>query len=446
MTVGNKVKSAWRKTRLILGVCGFGIVVLVAGVMFAYQFVGPPPPDRIVLATGTDGGAYRSYGARIAAYLAEQGIDVEVRETAGALENLALLGSDSGVDIGFVQGGLVGAADTDGVTALGSLYLEPVWFFARTDSMIAEVPDLVGKRISIGAQGSGTRVVVTRMLAAIGISAANATLVDVSGDELEVAFVAGEIDAAFLIGGVESSQIASLVRLNDVSLISLRRADAYARNSPYLSKIVLPEGVLNLEQNKPETNVDTVAVTAILAAREDLHPALNDLLMIATAQIFGEHTILSDAGSFPTAQYTDLPLSKEARRYFERGPPFLMRYLPFWAATLVDRLWVMLLPLIGLSIPLFKLMPPLYNWRIRRRLLNQYKVLHQIDPQYIPVTSEEDRDERMRRIENLDLDTVGVVVPQSYSDDVYKLRRDIDLVRRKLATAATAEGARSTPD
>ena len=159
----------------MLGVWGFGIIVLVAGIIFAYQFVGPPPPGRIVLATGADGGAYQLYGARIAAYVAEQGVEVELRETAGAVENLALLGSDSGVDIGFVQGGLVGAADTSGVTALGSLYLEPVWLFAQSDSAIAEVADLAGQRISIGAEGSGTRVLITQFLVAVGITAEIAT-------------------------------------------------------------------------------------------------------------------------------------------------------------------------------------------------------------------------------------------------------------------------------
>ena len=441
-----QIKSAWRQTRLMLGVWGFGIVVLGAGILVTYQFVGPPPPGQIVLATGPDGGAYQLYGARIAAYLAQQGIDVELRETAGAVENLALLGSDSGVDIGFVQSGLVGVTETAGVTALGSLYLEPIWFFAKSDSTIADFADLTGKRVSIGAEGSGTRVVIMRLLAAIGITTESATFVELSNDELEDAFAAGEVDAAFLIGGAESSQIASLVDLDDIVLLSPRRADAFSRQLSYLSKVVLPEGVLNLVANKPDTEIETVAVAAMLAAREDLHPALNDLLMIAAAEIFGEHTILADAGQFPTAKYTDLPLSKETQRYFERGAPFLMRYLPFWAATLVDRLWVLLFPLIGLSIPLVKLMPPMYHWRIRRRLLKRYTELRGIDPQRKPVTSEADREARLQLIENLDINSVGIVVPVSYSDDIYKLRRDIDLVRRKIAAAIIPASVDSISD
>jgi TRAP transporter TAXI family solute receptor len=434
--MSKSVKGAWRQARLAVGIWGFGILVLAAGIVFAYQFVGPPPPREIVIATGADDGAYQLYGERLAAYLATQGIDVELRETAGAVENLALLGSDAGVDIGFVQGGLSGSDAGNGVIALGSLYLEPIWLFARSDSTIDGLADLTGRRVSIGTAGSGTRTVVRRLLAAAAITEQSTTFVEIASDELAAAFAAGEIDAAFLIGGVDSGQVAALVEQDDVVLLNLRRSDAYVRQSSYLSKVVLPEGVLDLAKNKPSMEVSTVAVTAMLAAREDLHPALNDLLLIASAEIFGGHSILSDAGQFPTSRYTDLPLGKEAQRYFERGAPFLMRYLPFWAATLVDRLWVMLLPLIGLSIPLAKIMPPLYTWRIRRRMLKQYADLHELDPQYSAVKSAEDRNSRLRQLEQLDAASVDDIVPKSYNDDVYRLRRDIELVRRKLLEAS----------
>jgi TRAP transporter TAXI family solute receptor len=433
--MSSPVKGAWRRARLAVGIWGVGVLVLGAGIVFAYQFVGPPPPGAIVLATGADDGAYQLYGERLAAYLATQGIDVELRETAGAVENLALLGSDSGVDVGFVQGGLSAGTDINGVMALGSLYLEPIWLFARSDSTIDELANLRDKRISIGTAGSGTRVVVKRLLAAAGITEESASFIEIPSGELEAAFAAGKLDAAFLIGGVESGQVAALVELDEVTLLNLRRVDAYVRQSSYLSKVVLPEGVLDLAKNKPSTEISTVAVTAMLAAREDLHPALNDLLLIASAEIFGGHSILSDAGQFPTSRFTDLPLGKEAQRYFKRGAPFLMRYLPFWAATLVDRLWVMLFPLIGLSIPLIKLMPPLYTWRIRRRMLKQYADLHAIDPQYSPLTSAEDRNSRLRQLDELDAESVDDIVPKSYNDDVYRLRRDIELVRSKLAGA-----------
>ena len=438
--MASKGKGGWRVNRVALGVWVFGAVVLVVGLILAYQFVGPPPPRHIVLATGADGGAYQSYGEQLAAYLDKEGVTVELRTTAGAVENLQLLQSDSGVDVAFVQGGLSEQYDATGVFALGSLYLEPIWVFVRHDVDLRSVADLQGRKLAVGAEGSGTRVVVKRLLAANGIDEQNATLLDIAADELGTALSTGSIDGAFLIGGANSDLIADLAALENVGLLGLRRADAYARRASYLSKVVLPEGVLNLKANEPATDTATVAVTAMLTVREDLHPAISDLVMMASESIFSGHTILADAGEFPTSANTDIPLSDEAQRFHERGAPFLMRYLPFWAATLVDRLWVLLFPIIGLLIPLFKLLPPLYHWRIRRRLLQRYAELRAIDPQYSPVESAEDHRARVQRIYELDNETVDVVVPKDYSDDVYKLRRDIDLVRRKLDETVIEQG------
>lgn len=429
-------RGGWRVNRLAIGVWVFGAAVLVLGLILAFQFIGPAPPRQIVLAAGVDGGAYQAYGEQLKSYLEARGVKVEIRKTAGAVENIGLLQAKSGVDVAFVQGGLVEEKTPQGIVALGSLYLEPVWVFVRSDIEIESVADLLGKRLSVGAEGSGTRVVIKRFLAANDIDAENAELLDVAADALLGAFAENEIDAAFLIGGAKSEVVSVLAALENVMLLGLRRADAYSRRAPYLTKVVLPEGVLDLRTNKPASDIETVALTAMLAVRDDIHPAVVDLLMMASSDVFDDHTILSDAGEFPSPKNIDLPLSSEAKRFYERGAPFLMRYLPFWAATLVDRMWVLLLPLIGLLVPLFKLMPPLYHWRIRRKLLQRYAELRQIDPQYNPVESEDDRNARLLRILELDTETVDVAVPRDYSDDIYKLRRDIDLVRRKLGEVA----------
>ena len=170
----------------------------------------------------------------------------------------------------------------------------------------------------------------------------------------------------------------------------------------------------------------------MLLARSDLHPSLVDLLLIAATDIHGDHGLLAEQGTFPSPRYVDFPLSDDAERHFRRGPPFLMRYLPFWAATLVDRLWVVLLPFIGLTIPLGKLLPPAHRWRIRRRLLRRYALLDTIDPFGNPVVDSGDLERRLSKLKELDAESAAEIVPRSYMDDVYKLRRDIDLVRRRL--------------
>ena len=411
------------------------IILILAGFVVAYQFVDPAPPDRIVLATGPEGGAYQRYGEQYASYLAKRGIEVTLRQTAGSMENLGLLATDSGVDIAFVQGGLADSAQTDRVMAIGSLYLEPLWLFLRRDFEINDVSDLAGARLSAGAEGSGTRVVATNLLAAHGVTEESATFADVEFDELGSNFVDGDLDAAFVIADPDADVVRNLLRVAPVRIHSPARAAAYVRLCSYLTQVSLPEGVLDLKANHPEEDIHTVALPAMLVARDELHPALVDLLLVAAAEIHGSHSVLADRGDFPSARYIDLPLSPDANRHLKNGPPFLMRYLPFWTATLVDRLWVMLLPLFGLAIPLVKLVPPAYRWRIRRKLLRLYFELEQLDPRHNPVKNEADQAARIVSLNKLDSQTVTVSVPETYKDDLYKFRRDIDLVRRQLEQA-----------
>lgn len=417
----------------VLGTWGIGIVLVVAASFFAYQFVEPAPPDHIVMATGEEGGAYRSYGEQFAAYLNQEGITVELRETAGSVENLSLLENENAVDLAFVQGGLAETMPTKNVVALGSLYLEPIWTFLNDGVELDDLHDLAGLRLAVGAEGSGTRAVVARVLRANGVDSGNAEFIDVRASDLADALSSGIVDAAFLIAGPTSEYVEELTALPGVTFVGVRRSNAFVRRYPFLSKVELPEGVLNLSENLPPNDVETVALTAMLAASENLHPALVDLLLIAAADIHGDHTLLSDAGTFPTPKYIDLPLHEEAERHYRRGPPFLMRYLPFWAATLVDRLWVMLLPLLGLAIPLIKLVPPAYRWQIRRRLLRIYSSLEDIDPTRNDIKDEDDREARLARLVELEHDPSIERLPREYTDDVYKLRRDIDLVRRRLS-------------
>ena len=430
--MGSGGKRAAIRVRDIASTWGLAIAVLIIGFVVAYQFVAPAPPKRIVLATGADGGAYQRFGEEYAAYLRTAGIEVELRTTEGSVENLALLKSGGEIDFAFVQGGIADSEGDDGVLAIGSLYLEPVWLFAGNESAIASIDDLRGKRIALGTEGSGTRAVATKLLAAHGIDSNSAEFVGIALDELDGAFTVGSIDAAFLVAAPESVYVSALIDHQDVSLQSLERTDAYVRQLSYLSRVDLPQGVIDLRSNKPDTDVRTVALTAMLATTDNLHPALIDLFLIAATDIHGQHSLLADAGQFPTPRFTDLPLSEDAERYFRRGPPFLMRYLPFWAATLIDRLWVMLLPIIGLAIPLMKLIPPAYRWQIRRRLLRLYSALEKVDPYGNSVRDAEDLAERLQQLEKLDNDSIIASVPRGYTDDVYKLRRDIDLVRRRL--------------
>ncbi len=408
--------------------------IVALGFIITYQFVDPAPPERVVLATGAEGGAYQQFGKDYAAYLAANGIEVVLRETAGSAQNLALLRGDSDIDLAFVQSGLAEAGDQGQVMALGSLYFEPLLVFIRDDYPASAIRDLLNARLSVGEPGSGSRAIALKLLAANGIDENEANFVSVPADDVGNALRAGVIDVAFIVADPQSDMAMRLVMEPGISLIGIARADAYARRYPFLSSIDLPEGVLDLAANKPDRDTATVATTAMLVSRANLHPALVDLLLVAARDIHGSHGLLADRGEFPSPRYVDFQLSAEAERHFRRGPPFLMRYLPFWAATFIDRMWVMVFPLIGLAIPLFKLVIPAYRWQVRRRFLKLYAELESIDPNIVPIRDAADASNRKSRIDELEKLSAVTTVPREYKDAIYKLRRDIDLIRRRLAS------------
>ena len=438
MKAGQAVARAWRRGKDIAGTYGIGIAVFAAGMLAAYQFIDPAPPREITLATGEPGGAYEKFGQQYTDILSRQGISVRLRSTAGSVENLALLAADTDVDLAFVQSGLAKSNPSPGVVALGSLFFEPLWLFLRNGFQIADIQNLVGARVAVGAKGSGTRAIALTLLEANGVNDSNTRILNLPQAEMVAALTDADVDAVFLVASPQSEFVNAMIDVPGANLHHFKRTAAVARNYPFLPAILLPEGVLSLERNIPATDLSTVAPTALLAARESLHPALVDLLLVTAREIHGHGDLLSDAGQFPTAQYSDLPISAEASRHYRYGPPFLLRVLPFWAATLVDRLKIMLLPLIGLALPLLKLAPPIYRWRIRSRILRLYGEVTRLDPARAGGFAELDTIERLARLDRVDREVAQLTVPLAYTDELYNLRRDIDLVRRKLNEGGAA--------
>lgn len=411
--------------------------LLVAGFWLASRFIQPAPPDTLVLASGADGGAYQRFGAAYREVLARYGIRLVEKPSAGALENLQhLRDGEATVDAGFFQGGVASPRQGDGLASLGALFYEPLWVFYRDDATrsrpLNRLLQLKGRRIAVGAAGSGTRHLALALLQANGIDAGNTQLVDTGGLALVEAFADKRIDAAFVVGPTQSATVWSLLYAPGVRLMSLAQAEAYTRRFAHLSRIVLPQGAIDLERNLPARDVHLVASVATLLVREDTHPALIDLLMQAAAEVHGEPGVFQKPGEFPKAQAVDFPLSTEAERYFKSGRPFLQRYLPFWAATLVDRMVVLLVPFFALLVPLVKIAPSLYSWRVRSRIYRRYGELKfleaelESDPQRYP------RDEWLRRLDAIETDVNHIPTPLAYAGMLYTLRSHIELVRATM--------------
>lgn len=413
------------------------LLAVAAGFYIAFLFVEPAPPGRLVLATGGENGAYHHFGTAYRQVLAEEDVTLELKTSSGSIENLGLLADeDSGVDVAFVQGGTGDPAAQPGLRALASLYFEPLWVFTRGGQRLTRLSELRGKLIAAGTEGSGTRKVALSLLEANGLAAAPTRLLSIGGAEAAEALRRGSVDAAFFVAGARSALIAELLRSDGVQVMSFDRAQGYAQARPSLSTVVLHGGVIDFGADIPPADTQLLAPAATLVAREDLHPALVELLLRAAVETHGDGGLFEAPGAFPSTRFLDFPLNEEARRYLERGPSFLSRVLPFWAANFVERMVVMLIPLITLLVPLMRFLPPVYRWRIRSRIYRWYKELRAIDAA-TQVSIEAAEQARLAgELDRIEDEVKQVSVPLSYAEPLYHLRLHIDLLRDKLQEAA----------
>ncbi len=407
----------------------------------AAQYIKPAPPDRLVISTGGEGGAYQIFAARYKDVLARYGITLVAKPSAGSTENLARLRDpEFEVDVAFIQAGAARPQEGDDLFSLGDMYHEPLWIFyreaalARSDNLL----DLKGKRIAVGGPGSGTRHLAMELLAANGIDAKNSKLIEAGGHDLLGRLQMNHFDAVFVVGPTQSSLVWSLLYTPGVRLMSLARAEAYTRRFPYLTRLVLPRGVIDLTQDIPPQDIQLLSPMATLLVREDTHPALVDLLMQAADEVHGEPGTFQKPDEFPRAGHGEFPLSPEAGRYYKSGKPFLQRYLPFWAATLIDRTVVMLLPVIVVLFPLLRFAPLIYGWRVRSRIYRRYGELKFLENEVNENPAAHSRAEWLEKLDRIETDASQIRTPLTFSDMLYTLRVHIDLVRAIILRRTTA--------
>jgi TRAP-type uncharacterized transport system substrate-binding protein len=422
-------------------------IFLAVGLLaLAYWLLDPAPPHRVVLATGQDQGAYAEFGRRYAQILKENRVEVRLKKTAGAAENIALLRQPGGeVDIAFVQGGADderpatsddGDADADGLVSLGSLFYEPVWLFYRGDSAqrllkapeLTSLAQLAGWRVNIGEPGSGVPNLMRRLLEANRIDPATIALVREPQTPAVVGLLEGHIDAIVFASAPESLLVQMLLQTPDIRLFDFAQAEAYARRFPWLSPVTLPRGVVDIAGDIPPADVHLVAPTATLVARKGTHPALVQLFVQAAQQVHGGAGWFRKKGDFPNANNTDRPLASEAQRFYTNGPPVLQRYLPFWLANLVDRMWPVLVTILAALLPLSRMLPPLYTFRVRSRIFRWYRQLREVED----AIGKRPNAELLSELAAIEQRVEHVHVPLSYADELYSLRTHIHMVAERL--------------
>ena len=408
------------------------VAIFLAAGIYIFETL---PPRTIVMATGAEGGANHELGIRYRDILAQSGVKVQLLPTSGGLENLARLRDPrSGVGVGFIQAGTTTQKESPDVESLGTVFYEPLWFFYRSE-IGDNIQALRGRRVSIGPEGSGARALALELVKKFKL---DTIIGEISGYAPQAAaekLIAGDIDAAFIVTTWDSPVVQRLISAQGIGLASVPRADAYIAHYPFLNKLVLPAGVSDILNNRPPTDVVMLAPKGSLGVRADLHPAIQHLLLSAAVQIHSPPGIFQKAGQFPAAELIDLPLSDEAQRFYKSGRPFLQNHLPFWLATLVERLLVVFLPVAVLLYPMFKLLPQMYDWIMQSRIMRLYDEMRSIEGEMESEGQGYDADTINSKLEELGNRANRLSLPTSYASSLYTLRSHIDLVRSRLASS-----------
>jgi TRAP-type uncharacterized transport system substrate-binding protein len=426
MAVRDFLRNSWPTVAITVTVAA--IACAVAAVILSM------PPRVIVMATGSEGGAYQEVGKRYRAALASAGVDLRLVPTAGAVDSLSyLMNPQSGVSVALVQGGTAGPDAVSELESLGTVFLEPLWLFHKHGVDIATMRELRDLKISIGPIGSGTRARARELLKRNGLDEKTGELLALTPQESGEALLAGSIDVAAIVNSWDSPVVRRLVADERVELANFPRADAYVALYPFLNKVVVPRGAGDLAKDLPPDDVLLLAPKASLVVRKDLHPAIQYLLLNAAAQIHSAPGIFQRASQFPAAEAIDIPLSDEARQFYKSGRPFLHNYLPFWMAGQVSKLLVLLIPILGVLYPLLRSVPFAYDWMMRSRISRIYGELSFLEDQmFDSVGTGRDAGPMIAELDRIEAQANRLNMPVAYASMLYMLRNHIDVVRERL--------------
>lgn len=410
------------------------VVFILIALVVGYKFIDPAPPRKIVISTSSQGSNYVAYASIYREYLKREGITLELRESGGDLENLQRLKNEaSGIDMAFVQDGVARTEGAGSLQSLGSLYYEPAWIFCRCKTEISHLSDLKGKKIAVGKEGSGTHILAMALLNASGVSSQNSDIVALDAESAKQAILKGEIDAAMMVDVPNSPIIKEMLDDASIRLVSLDNAEAFTRRFNYLHHLTLPEGSLDMERNIPSRDIHLLAPVVSLVARGDMHPALVYLMLKVISQVHGGSGMLNKEKDFPSDKDNDFPLSDQATNFYRSGLPFLDKYLPFWAATFVNRTLIVILPLLAIFIPLTRIIPTVYIWLLKMKLYRYYGELRFLETQLRQNIGKQSYLEYLDELNGIEDKVNELKLPVAFSQHIYELRAHIELVRTKLA-------------
>jgi TRAP-type uncharacterized transport system substrate-binding protein len=416
-----------------LALVGVPSAALLLAVFYAaYRLVDPAPPRKIVISTSSPESGYERFAKLYAERLGRDGVELEIRSSGGSLENLERLRErSSGVQAAFTTTGAALPGDAESLASLGGLFFSPMFVFYRAPAPLDRFSQLKGGRISIGGPGTFVRGYAHRILEESGALGGRTSLSDLDNDLALDALLAGRLDAAIFPAPFDAPVVQRAIGAPSLRILSAAQADAIAKKLPALTHVVMPRGLISLERDLPAEDVHLLATSNSLLVRKDLHPALQYLLLEAMREAHSPPGPFHRQGEFPSVSPQDLPLSQQAERFYRSGRPWLYQYTNFWLAVLLDRLVLILIPVVFALIPILRYSPSLYLWLNRRRIWRLHRDIAELE--YRSAGHPEQKDVHRALLAEIEAQVRELRVPLPFEDEVYHLRNHLTLLHSRLA-------------
>lgn len=396
------------------------------------KFIEPAPKKELIIATGQKDGTYYKTALIYKKLLEKENVKITLLQTQGSVENFELLLSKK-ADIAFLQNGIIPKSTPLTQKSLANIYYEPLWVFYKNNNYQMEyLVELISKRIAIGVEGSGTNDLATKILLNNGINSSNSNLQNISSKKGKESLLKGDIDALFMVSNHKNSIVKELLENPNINILNVKRAQAYSRTYNSMEVLSLYEGTIDLYRNIPSNDIKLLSTTATLVVNDDVPSELIRLLLKNIKEVHNGKNFFSSVNEFPNINNLNIDIHEEAIKYFNYGDNFLEKIFPYWIASNIDRLKILLIPLLTLLFPLFKGFFPLYTWTMRSKIFKWYKELRELETQLDNLNKEQLKD-KLLYLENLKKEIHKVTkVPLSFMGEYYNLGLHIELMIQRL--------------
>jgi TRAP-type uncharacterized transport system substrate-binding protein len=405
------------------------------GVLYiTYRLVDPLPPRHLTIAAGAVGSGYDNFARQYALILARHGVELEVRNSAGAVENLDLLrDAASGVQAALATFGVTQPRDEDILYSLGGIYDAAIFIFHKNAEPVTQFVQFRGKRLSIGMPGTALRSLILQILKATDALDASAHLSDdLDPTEAIDALIAGEIDVAIFPSPLDGILLQRALAAPGIRLMNVAQAEAIAKTVPGLKHVVLWRGLISLARDIPDSDIDLLASRNRLLVRKDLHPALQYLLLEAMREVHWAPGPFNRLGEFPAEQPNDLPLSPTAAAFYRSGAPFWQRYTSFWFTSLLNRIVFFVIPVAAMLIPVIGFAPRFFRWLYVRRINRLHSALGNVERELAQSADRCRFVEYQTRIAEIESAVRLLRVARPFEVDLQRLRIHLHMVQEDL--------------